>query len=95
MDFAFLAVSLAILGVLLMQVAGSGRRDGTAWRLGEIERRLDLVMNHLGIEDPGAELPGVREHLARGDKIQAIKAYREATGADLRTAKDAVEAMGR
>ncbi|MFF5175870.1 hypothetical protein ACFY3U_25050 [Micromonospora sp. NPDC000089] len=69
------------------------RRDDPAWRLGEIERRLTLVMDQLGVVDEGPTLPGVREQLASGNKIKAIKAYREATGADLRTAKDAVEAM--
>ncbi len=33
----------------------------------------------------------IRGHLAAGDKIAAIKAYREATGAGLAEAKDAVE----
>ena len=31
--------------------------------------------------------------LRNGNKIEAIKLYRAATGADLRTSKDAVEAM--
>lgn len=31
--------------------------------------------------------------VARGDKIKAIAAYRKATGADLRSAKAAVEAI--
>lgn len=35
----------------------------------------------------------IRDLLASGKKIEAIKAYREATGADLKTAKDAVDAM--
>ncbi|SCG71620.1 hypothetical protein [Micromonospora coxensis] len=89
-----LAILLVLaLTLLLAQTARPGRRDATALRLAEIERRLDLVMRHLGVVDPGPALPGVRAHLARGEKIQAIKAYREATGADLRTAKEAVEAM--
>jgi ribosomal protein L7/L12 len=46
---------------------------------------------------PGAEdLEGqVRELLSRGEKIGAIKRYREATGAGLAAAKDAVEALER
>jgi hypothetical protein len=32
--------------------------------------------------------------LRRGDKIEAIKRYRERTGAGLKEAKDAVEALG-
>ncbi|MGB2570793.1 hypothetical protein ACPFP2_20420 [Micromonospora citrea] len=93
MEFT-LALLLALgLALLVAQSTGPGRRDATALRLAEIERRLDLVMRHLGVVDPGPALPGVREHLTRGEKIKAIKAYRAATGADLRTAKEAVEAM--
>jgi ribosomal protein L7/L12 len=35
----------------------------------------------------------IRTLLQSGNKLDAIKVYREATGADLKTAKDAVEAM--
>lgn len=42
--------------------------------------------------DP-AWLVEVRSLLLRGKKIQAIKVYREGTGAGLKEAKDAVEAM--
>ncbi|MEV4478527.1 hypothetical protein [Micromonospora coxensis] len=93
MEFTLALLLVLSLTLLLAQSARTGRRDATALRLAEIERRLDLVMRHLGVVDRGPALPGVREHLARGEKIQAIKAYREATGADLRTAKEAVEAM--
>ncbi|WP_168215404.1 hypothetical protein [Micromonospora sp. MH33] len=50
-------------------------------------------MRQLGVADPGRQLPEVHAHLARGEKIKAIAAYRRATGADLRTAKAAVEAL--
>ncbi|MGV9360804.1 hypothetical protein [Amycolatopsis sp. NPDC003731] len=39
------------------------------------------------------ELAEVTELLRQGKKIQAIKAYRERTGADLREARDAVERL--
>jgi hypothetical protein len=42
---------------------------------------------------PSGELEAVREALRRGNKIGAIKLYREATGLGLKEAKDAVEAM--
>ncbi|MCW3813277.1 hypothetical protein ONA91_02250 [Micromonospora sp. DR5-3] len=87
-------ILLAIILLLLVaQFAGSRQRTPTDYRLAEIERRLDLVMAHLGVTDPGSELPEVRAHLARGETIKAIAAYRRATGADLRTAKAAVEAL--
>lgn len=36
--------------------------------------------------------PEIRQLIANGDKIGAIKAYREATGADLASAKKAIDA---
>ena len=36
--------------------------------------------------------PTVHKHLAQGNKLRAIAAYQKATGADLRSAKEAVEA---
>ena len=42
----------------------------------------------------GGDLEGrVRTLMAEGRKIEAIKVYREATGAGLKEAKDAVEAL--
>lgn len=46
------------------------------------------------LPSPAAALATVHEALLRGDKIEAIKLYREATGVGLKEAKDAVEAMG-
>ncbi|MEH0936486.1 hypothetical protein [Micromonospora psammae] len=95
MEFTLAALTLLVATLLLVRLPGSTGRDGTAARLTEIERRLQLVMDHPGVVDDGPALPGVREHLARGEKIKAIQAYRAATGADLKTAKEAVEAMAR
>ncbi len=65
-----------------------------AGRLSRIERKLDQILRHLGIE--GAEssaLPDEVRHLAdEGKKIEAIKAHREAFGSSLTDAKEAVEA---
>jgi len=41
----------------------------------------------------GDPLQAVRDEVARGNKIEAIRLYREATGVGLKEAKDAVEAM--
>jgi|GEM_PF-1277782 len=41
----------------------------------------------------GDPLQAVREQLERGNKIEAIRLYREATGSGLKEAKEAVEAM--
>ena len=71
-------------------------------RIRELERKVDLLMRHLGLEagGPGSSgsggVPGDVEHLIRsGRKIEAIKRYREATGLGLKEAKEAVEAFER
>ncbi|MEU1885589.1 MULTISPECIES: hypothetical protein [Micromonospora] len=93
METALVLSTVALVLALLAQLPRRDDRGAVSFRLTEIERRQRLIMDHLGIVDRGPALPGVREHLARGDKIKAIKAYREATGTDLRTAKEAVEAI--
>jgi hypothetical protein len=85
--------------VLVMVVTGGGRRaaaDHHALRLAAIERKLDLVMDHLGIREPEPDVPGmVLQELLAGRKLQAIKEFRAATGVSLREAKDAVELLAR
>jgi ribosomal protein L7/L12 len=62
-----------------------------------IEAKIDLILRHLGLnyEDAAAsalspEVRALADDPAR--KIEAIKVYREQTGAGLKDAKDAVEA---
>lgn len=65
----------------------------------DVHKRLDVqddqikrIADHLGV--PASEvrvLPEVREALARGEKIRAIKLYRAATGSDLESATEAVD----
>ncbi|GGM27221.1 MULTISPECIES: hypothetical protein [Micromonospora] len=93
MELILSSTALVLGLVLLLASRGSKPSPRQAYRLSEIERKLQLVMDHLGVVDNRPIVPGVREHLDRGEKIKAIKAYREATGADLRTAKEAVEAL--
>jgi len=70
---------------------------GDAARLRRIENKLDLILQHLGIEyhrpQPGQNLDSEVRRLAdAGRKIPAIKRHRELTGDGLREAKEAVEA---
>jgi len=91
------------LGILLIALARSPsvifRPGDQAWRR-RIEAKLDAILGKLGIQppDPGAASglsPGVRQLADVGQKIQAIKLYREATGAGLADSKDAVEKLER
>ena len=60
-------------------------------RLARMEQKLDALVDHLGIVLAEPEFDQVAHYMRQGKKIQAIKAYRESTGADLKEAKDAVE----
>jgi ribosomal protein L7/L12 len=82
--------------LVLLVVAGSRRSAAghQARRLAVVERKLDLIMAHLGIREPESDAPGaVLQELLAGRKIQAIKVYREATGVGLKEAKEAVERL--
>jgi ribosomal protein L7/L12 len=72
------------------------RYDPTADALARIERKLDLVMQHLDLHDhtPATDpLHEVRALIGQGKKIQAVKVYRDLTGVGLKEAKDAVDML--
>ncbi|MCE7550356.1 ribosomal protein L7/L12 [Streptomyces thermodiastaticus] len=83
-----------VVTVLVVQFAGSGVYFSRAdRRLARIEHELDLIMAHLGLEDDDPRLQQAHELARAGRQIEAIKVYREATGAGLKEAKDAVDRM--
>jgi len=63
--------------------------------LSRLESKVDLLLKQAGVVyDPAANMPPqVLEALHRGQKIEAIKEYRLATGVGLKEAKDAVEKL--
>lgn len=90
------AAVVLVVGALLIGV-GSRRQqqDHSAARLASVERKLDLVIKHLGIVEPQPDHPDIVQLLMQGKKIHAIKIYRERTGAGLAEAKHAVEDIAR
>lgn len=61
-----------------------------------LEQQLQFVYRHLGIQyqDPES-LDNVGEAISRGNMIEAIKLYRERTGASLADSKAAVDDLAR
>jgi ribosomal protein L7/L12 len=59
------------------------------------EAKVDLLLKHAGLTyDPRANVPpGVLDALRAGQKIEAIRQYRMATGVDLKTAKEFVDGL--
>jgi ribosomal protein L7/L12 len=70
-------------------------------RLGLLEAQMRYLSERTGIPLPdfaavaGSGLsPQMQAEIAKGNKINAIKLYRESTGCDLATAKKVIESYG-
>jgi ribosomal protein L7/L12 len=88
-----LLLPLALLLGLWPMSNLSRQAERQARQLRAIERRIQLIMDHLGASEPAQPMPEVMRHLEAGRKLPAIKAYREVTGVSLKEAKEAVEAL--
>lgn len=87
----YVAIAILILAGLVSFSRSATGSDQS--RLACLEDKVNLLLDKFGIEHdtPSDE---VRGYLARGMKINAIKAYQEQfPGTGLKQAKDAVEAM--
>jgi hypothetical protein len=92
-------LALLLLGLILLAVIGARitevqRRIGVLFR---IEAKLDLLLKQANIRfDPYADLPHeIAEAVRAGQKIKAIKLYRQNTGVGLKEAKDFIEEIQR
>jgi ribosomal protein L7/L12 len=95
-DYTLLGMGVAVILVVVAASASISRRETERRqirRLALVERKLDAVLDHLGVEVSEPHLQRVEALLGQGKTIQAIKAYREATGADLREAKEVVDRL--
>ena len=72
-----------------------GDSNKNAKRIARLETKIDLLLEHAGLTyAPFKDLPEpVIEALKNGQKILAIKRYRQATGAGLKEAKDFIESL--
>jgi ribosomal protein L7/L12 len=90
-----LSVIALAVAVLALPLVFGGRGAATRQlerRLERVEGKLDLLLRHLDVPQPGPD-QDVLALAQAGRKIEAIKRYREITGAGLKEAKDAVERM--
>jgi ribosomal protein L7/L12 len=93
MDQWTLVLLVAVGLGLAMVFAGSRAQERARVnaRLAAIERKLDAVVAHLGVTVPAPEQAEVVHLLEQGQRIHAVKAYRDRTGAGLAEAKAAVD----
>nr|WP_221208702.1 ribosomal protein L7/L12 [Nocardioides albus] len=82
--------------LLIYAIDSSQKRTRTeiGRRLDRLEDKVGLLLKQAGLEEPPAPRQDEVVALVRaGKKIEAIKLYREATGAGLLEAKEAVERL--
>lgn len=90
MDIAVLFLVLAAFwGIMTIQ----SRISQADQRVARVERKLDLVLEHLGLDGEDPRMGEVVSLVRTDKKIQAIKVYREITGAGLKEAKEAVDRL--
>jgi hypothetical protein len=89
-DDAVFWLTLSTLIVVLLSLARSSPPRSNTSRL---ERKLDLILSHLGLDPNGVADEKISELMRSGQKLQAIKLYREQTGVGLKEAKDYVEGL--
>ncbi|KUO21268.1 ribosomal protein L7/L12 [Streptomyces dysideae] len=94
MDTVGLLGLLFALVVIVGVISIEGRISRADKRVARIERKLDLILDHLGLGEDEPRMAEVAALRRDGKTIQAIKVYREVTGVGLKEAKEAVERMG-
>jgi ribosomal protein L7/L12 len=85
-------IVLAVLGLTMVIAIVQG---GDRTRLARLERKLDALLRHSGVNVPALIDKEIGELLRAGKKIDAIRVYREMTGAGLKEAKAHVEGLDR
>jgi hypothetical protein len=70
-------------------------------RVAELERKVEYLMQRVSgtppmptMSGPSGFSPAVLDLVQQGNKIGAIKQYREETGVGLKQAKDAIDSLG-
>lgn len=77
-----------ILGLLVVAYIYIIKINGA---IGRLDRKLDALLKHAGVDLTAAALREAEKLVRAGNKIEAIRVYRDLTGASLADAKAAVE----
>jgi ribosomal protein L7/L12 len=87
---------LSVASIMAAAIVMRGMfQERQARALSRLEWKVDALLKHQGL-DPYSDVPApVVAALQRGEKVEAIKQYRIATGVGLKEAKDRVEDVQR
>jgi hypothetical protein len=69
--WTYLAIAAGMAAIVLtFGAARDAQRRCDSMRLAAVDRKLQLIMDHLGIAEPDQYLPKVIAHLAQGRKVK-------------------------
>jgi ribosomal protein L7/L12 len=88
-----ISILLFVVPILVLVVGLAQRSGHQGVRLARLERKVDAILKHLGVEANADVTPEVLELVKAGKKIEAIKRYRDETGVGLKEAKEYVESL--
>jgi ribosomal protein L7/L12 len=93
MDIFFVVFVTLLVPLAFNSVGHAAQLRQQTARLARVERKLDAILNHLGVEpdDRDGLSAEARRYADGNQKIAAIKQHREDTGAGLAEAKAVVE----
>jgi hypothetical protein len=86
-------MNVAIFLIVLALFARNSPSSADSATLKRLERKVDLILSHLGLDFHQGIDSRLRDLRDAGQKIEAIKLYREQTGVGLKDAKDYVESL--
>jgi ribosomal protein L7/L12 len=93
MDSELIIIGSLVLGILIGKVISSNSNSSTKL----LENKVDAIIEHLGVEfKPYKDTPvEVMFALKNGDRIKAIKLYRQFSGVGLKEASDIISHIER
>jgi ribosomal protein L7/L12 len=80
----------------MLRIILSRQQPRNDWRISQIERKLDIILQQLNIDINDTSLEEVRSRLARNKKVEALKIFRDLNpGISLKDAVSSVDAIDR
>jgi hypothetical protein len=93
---AFATIGFLIIILVMLLTILSRLQPRNDWRIVQIERKLDMILQQLDIDRVDTSLEAVRSQLARDKRVEAIKIFREINpGVNLKDAISSVDAIAR
>ncbi|MDI3403734.1 hypothetical protein [Streptomyces cavernicola] len=90
-----IGIFIMLFGLFFVASAIESKIKRAERRTARVERKLDLIIEHLGV-DAGGLMPNlapVHIFLAQGERMKAIKEYRKITGVGLKEAVDEIQRL--